>query len=340
MTKTNKYLVCGACQFKEKIGDPDHLWFLGGALVDETSNCQTAGQLEPVEVEKAFENYLRGQLDGKPCNGCNKDDLMMMCSYIKQFPEVVFLQINRFCQDDKLMAPVRFDEILTLAEPPAESGSQGKVEYELYGVIFHIGDSIREGHYVAVLKGFDNKWRVFDDTWVDAIPFEEISRLQEDETTAYVFAYRRVRVATEPGKGCQDVPAADQDTQNGDCIPPKSPANPPDDAPKSNDIPSGTKVWVEGTMKIDARDLQGQIRQELTLSGDAVPLVQPLMSGSKGQLLEISIALRADDSGDILEGVLEGYVKLKGSKASKTRDSSWIRGKRRKDGPSKVLKKR
>jgi Ubiquitin carboxyl-terminal hydrolase len=53
-------------------------------------------------------------------------------------------------------------------EVPTSDGLDGIVRYKLHGVVYHIGDKVSEGHYIAAtLCG--NKWYKCDDSKVDEL---------------------------------------------------------------------------------------------------------------------------------------------------------------------------
>jgi len=72
---------------------------------------------------------------------------------------------------DKKAVALRFEEVYL------ENGST----FDLYGVVEHIGESRREGHYVSYIKSFTGIWHKFDDEAVSATNFEKISK-----THAYI----------------------------------------------------------------------------------------------------------------------------------------------------------
>jgi ubiquitin carboxyl-terminal hydrolase 4/11/15 len=56
--------------------------------------------------------------------------------------------------------------------------------YSLYAVVQHMG-SLEGGHYNAVCKGLDEKWRLFDDDIVRPITFKVTP-------AAYILFYRKI----------------------------------------------------------------------------------------------------------------------------------------------------
>lgn len=65
--------------------------------------------------------------------------------------------------------------------------------YELFSVLIHSGGAMG-GHYYAFIKSFeDHKWYKFNDSSVDPISEEEISKVFGDKyssPTAYMLMYK------------------------------------------------------------------------------------------------------------------------------------------------------
>lgn len=70
---------------------------------------------------------------------------------------------------------------------------QGDYVYELYSVLVHSGGAMG-GHYYAYIKSFEDfKWYKFNDSSVDRMEEEEISKVFGDKyggPTAYMLMYK------------------------------------------------------------------------------------------------------------------------------------------------------
>ena len=67
--------------------------------------------------------------------------------------------------------------------------------YELYGVVFHIGNSPTSGHYTACVKGvFDNYWYYCDDKVVNRVkhPFIVDPRQKQNTKQPFILFYRKI----------------------------------------------------------------------------------------------------------------------------------------------------
>ena len=108
--------------------------------------------------------YLTG--DNKIfCEKCQKlcDGIMKYNLY--QPPNVLIILLNRG-KGNEFKCDVDFPKELNLKDYVEECTSD-KI-YDLIGVICHIGKSSMEGHFIAYCKHFDNKWYLFNDSFVSS----------------------------------------------------------------------------------------------------------------------------------------------------------------------------
>ena len=57
--------------------------------------------------------------------------------------------------------------------------------YELIGVISHLGESSMEGHFIAFCKHFNDTWHLFNDGFVNSVSQNDIYR-----GTPYILFYQ------------------------------------------------------------------------------------------------------------------------------------------------------
>ena len=106
--------------------------------------------------------YLTG--DNKIyCEKCQKFCEGIMKYNLYQPPNVLIILLNRG-KGNEFKCDVDFPKILNIKDYVEESTSDKF--YDLIGVICHIGKSSMEGHFIAYCKHFDNKWYVFNDSFV------------------------------------------------------------------------------------------------------------------------------------------------------------------------------
>ena len=67
-------------------------------------------------------------------------------------------------------------------------------EYELFGVISHIGESSDEGHFIAYCKHFDDNWYMFNDSIAKCVGENELTN-----GVPYILFYRNINLDREFG---------------------------------------------------------------------------------------------------------------------------------------------
>ncbi|KAL1967247.1 hypothetical protein VTN77DRAFT_3293 [Rasamsonia byssochlamydoides] len=318
--------VCEGCQSVDFSSKPDDLLFLGGQLSDTGVKDQREKKQETpmCPMDSVINSYVRPQRhSGKPCLNCEKDKDMLEWTSILAAPNILLINVNRHGVNGKVTTPVKIQmgmELHSLCQEP--NGLDLCNLYEMYGVLFHIGD-INSGHYIAVVKGPVGGWMLFDDENRQHIAAERIEELQNELTTSYVFAYRKVgrhplpeldmqAPGNKPALGYEQEHRVGELQSSHEIVQNQNP---------TESVP-GTRVWLEGTIKIDERDLEGRITQQLFLRSELGPLVKQTKTRSKVQPVVFLITLRADDSSVVLEGILKGNVKPKKETAVQERDTS------------------
>ena len=101
-------------------------------------------------------------------------------------PQVLFLTLKRFVYDpqsgeeDKVRAAVRIDKTLRV----------GTVTYDFVGLIAHLGDDLRHGHYVSLARCADREYRVFDDARrPEVVTWGDVNRHYNRD--AYILVFQR-----------------------------------------------------------------------------------------------------------------------------------------------------
>ncbi len=88
---------------------------------------------------------------------------------VANVPLILVCQIMRFDnQLRKISTPFLLDST-TIVE-----SDEGDFQYQLFGVVVHIGNSTNAGHYYAYTKDETNKWWKCDDQSVQLTTFEHI----------------------------------------------------------------------------------------------------------------------------------------------------------------------
>ena len=121
------------------------------------------------------------------CNYCKQTCASQMCTNLTTGPEVLIIILNRgkgiefnvkinFCLDLDLSNYIEF----------RNTGCQ----YELVGVITHIGESSMSGHFIAYCKSYwDNKWYKYNDAIVS--PVNDFKTEVIDFAMPYLLFYQK-----------------------------------------------------------------------------------------------------------------------------------------------------
>jgi ubiquitin C-terminal hydrolase len=124
------------------------------------------------------------------CNYCKQTCASQMCTNLTTGPEVLIIILNRgkgiefnvkinFCLDLDLSNYIEF----------RNTGCQ----YELVGVITHIGESSMSGHFIAYCKSYwDNKWYKFNDAIVS--PVNDFKTEVIDFAMPYLLFYQKKNI--------------------------------------------------------------------------------------------------------------------------------------------------
>ncbi|KAI6182008.1 Ubiquitin carboxyl-terminal hydrolase 42, protein [Aphelenchoides fujianensis] len=109
--------------------------------------------------------FASERMTGYKCENCHQVGTTRRW-FILQAPNVLIIQLKRFRPNSsKLQNEVQVPLYLDLGEF-ASNKAQQPASYRLYGFISHYGSSIHSGHYVATMRGFNDKWYEFDDSTV------------------------------------------------------------------------------------------------------------------------------------------------------------------------------
>ena len=120
---------------------------------------------ECFEYEKKI-TYMSGQ-NAMHCNYCQRTCNSSMCTVLTTGPEVLIIILNRG-KGIEFNVKIIFDERLNLNNY-IQFGNTG-VNYELIGVITHLGDSSMSGHFIAYCKSPISKtWFQYNDAMVNPV---------------------------------------------------------------------------------------------------------------------------------------------------------------------------
>ncbi|CAG8438115.1 8878_t:CDS:10 [Diversispora eburnea] len=121
--------------------------------------------------------------------------------YFEKLPPVLTLHLKRFLYDmggtQKLNKHISYST--TLSIPPELMAPSRKsnvaIEYQLFGVVYHHGNSAGGGHYTVDVLRHDNEWIHIDDSTISPISEGEVSvdgsSNQSSDRSAYILFYMR-----------------------------------------------------------------------------------------------------------------------------------------------------
>jgi len=141
---------------------------------------------ECFEYEKKI-NYMTGQ-NAMHCNYCQRTCDSSMYTVLTTGPEVLIIILNRG-KGIEFNVKINFVEQLNLANY-IQFGNTG-VNYELIGVITHMGESSMSGHFIAYCKNPISKtWYQYNDAMVN--PVNNFKAEVIDYATPYLLFYQKM----------------------------------------------------------------------------------------------------------------------------------------------------
>ena len=137
------------------------------------------------EFDKKY-NFMAGE-NAMYCNYCKLTCGSTMCTYLTTGPEILIIILNRG-KGIEFNVKINFDIYLNLSNyiELQDTGCQ----YELFGVITHIGESGMGGHFIAYCKEYwNNQWLKFNDSLVS--PVNNFKKEVIDFAMPYLLFYQK-----------------------------------------------------------------------------------------------------------------------------------------------------
>ena len=127
--------------------------------------------INEVNIKDCFEfdqkeNIMSGD-NAMYCNYCKQTCASYMSTILATGPEILIIILNRG-KGNEFKVKLNFSEKLDLSNyiELKKTGTQ----YELFGVITHIGESSMSGHFIAYCKDlWDDTWYKYNDAFVDPV---------------------------------------------------------------------------------------------------------------------------------------------------------------------------
>lgn len=229
---------------------------------------------------KTIENNLRPTSLQVACRGCGGSRTKHEISQdIVLYPEVIFVQINRFQHDkQKNQDYVCIEETLTF--PPE------MIQYQLFAFVNHLGRNIDHGHYSCFAQGPYGDWACFSDGIVSAKTLAALRSHEKNRKDVYVLAYRR----TQP-LPVRSVPPLIPDFEEEGQFIEQSPS----------------EVTLDEMIKFEGRAVRWTFKQQLPPPGDNGALIKLKSARARVQRAQVRIRLTST-TGEVLEG--QGIIPL------------------------------
>ncbi|RHZ64336.1 hypothetical protein CDV55_105215 [Aspergillus turcosus] len=316
--------VCKTCKRKDS-RRPDNVRFL-------------RADLPAASIEDAIISGMKSETLSD-CKTCATKEIPheIQCRILLP-SDILFVQVNRFNGSRKLQDEIEVREELVIPDSILDDSlkGQGKIGYELYAVIFHIGATIANGHYTAAVKGPSGQWVMTNDKHVTP-PTQTLDESMTDggKKNAYILAYRRVESQSN---------SADSNTDSSAAVAPSSPkasstgqssapsGNPIADSSKASNSGKGSVkggVQMKATIELQGRPIQWTINQQLVLDPDKGALVA-LKDKARTQRATLQLTFTSEETGEVLEGQVTMSLKPRrvqkpkraASKTADAKDSS------------------
>lgn len=108
-------------------------------------------------------------IPGYNCVQCHKKVSISKKYSLDSLPSVLSIQLNRFnAFAQKINKNINFDDLLKV---------NGQ-DFELYGIVEHLGGSINSGHYIAYVKAPNGSWYKADDSFVSTSRVDQIKNVR------------------------------------------------------------------------------------------------------------------------------------------------------------------
>ena len=168
-------LTCSVCGQSRKIEDP----MLDVSL--EIQNKQGSERTSLKDLHSCFRKYTRKEeLDVLyECDSCKRKTRVTKRLRLNKLPPVLSIQLKRFEHigvSSKLEYHIDIPTVLDVKEYVSETNSGPIPNYELFGVICHLGN-VNTGHYLAYVKNINGAWFKFDDATITRVTETEVKKV-------------------------------------------------------------------------------------------------------------------------------------------------------------------
>jgi hypothetical protein len=151
-----------------------------------------------VTIDECFEYYIKENImDGDNimyCQQCKSQQKSTMATKIEMFPEVLIIILNRGVGLE-FDVKIKFKKMIDLEKYIGEKKDNNgkKTEYDLIGVISHLGESSDAGHFIAYCRDPIKRedWYKYNDSFVTKVEEENFQKEVVDFGMPYVLFYQK-----------------------------------------------------------------------------------------------------------------------------------------------------
>ena len=135
-------------------------------------------------------NYMAGQ-NAMYCNYCKQTCTSSMCTFIASCPEIIIIILNR---GKGIQYKVKINFPIQLNLYNFIDFKEAGYNYELIGVITHLGGSDMSGHFIAYCKNpINNMWYQYNDSVVNEVNQANFQAEVVDYAMPYLLFYQKLK---------------------------------------------------------------------------------------------------------------------------------------------------
>ncbi|KAG0333062.1 Ubiquitin carboxyl-terminal hydrolase 36 [Podila humilis] len=151
-------------------------------------------------ISRALRDYTRPEILSKSnqyfCDKCNTlvDARKQMTIY--EAPKILTVHLKRFTSaGQKINQHIKFDTKLELASVISPSKRPSELNYSLYAVLVHAGNTCQSGHYFCYIKSSNGIWYSMNDTTVAVVSLQTVL-----SQNAYILFYTQDKPSNTSSK--------------------------------------------------------------------------------------------------------------------------------------------
>ena len=189
-------LICESCKNKTK--SFEDFWDISLSFRDTSHKFDRNNKKTAYFLGEMIENYLKSEeINDRPCSKCENSKKTRKTLEITRFPNILILHLKRFYykefRKEKLSYFVKFPVKNLSFSISKGVGKSVMTNYNLIGIIHHLGD-LEHGHYYSECLDHENKeWFQYNDDHVDYIKMVEEEYSKKGSDTAYILFYEKNR---------------------------------------------------------------------------------------------------------------------------------------------------